>query len=148
MPSTLFDSAAREVIRARVDRLTPQHAAKWGKFDAGRMIVHLTDQLRAALGEMQCAPKNTPFRNPILKRLIIYWLPWPQGAPTAPEFLARPPAAWEEDIAALRAAMDRFGARTPADAWPEHPTFGKLSGRMWGVLAWRHMDHHLRQFGV
>jgi len=32
------------------------------------------------------------------------------------------------------------------EEWPEHPAFGALSRRAWGVLIYRHMDHHLRQF--
>lgn len=147
MPRTLFDPAAREAIRARVDRLTPERKPLWGRMDAGKVVVHLTAQLRAGLGELPCAPQKTPFNNWLMRRLIVYG-PWPRGAPTAPEFLATPPATWAADMADLRAAIDRFGARDEAGEWPEHPAFGRLSGRLWGVLAWRHMDHHLRQFGV
>jgi hypothetical protein len=32
--------------------------------------------------------------------------------------------------------------------WPEHPAFGRMSRRVWGVLGYRHLDHHFRQFGV
>jgi hypothetical protein len=145
---TLFDDDARAGIRARIDRLTPDRRPLWGKMDAGTMIVHLTAQLRAGLGELACAPKKTPLNNWLMRRLIIYVLPWPKGTPTAPEFLAQPSTTWDEDLAALRAAMDRFAARGPGAAWPPHPAFGPLTGRMWGVLAWRHLDHHLRQFGV
>lgn len=146
MPSTLFNPAARAAIRAHVDRLTPQHTPRWGRMDAGRMVVHVTAQLCAALGELPCTPQKTPFNNWLMRRLIVYG-PWPRGAPTAPEFLATPPATWDEDVAALRGALDRFGARDERGAWPEHPAFGPLTGRMWGILSWRHMDHHLRQFG-
>jgi hypothetical protein len=145
---TLFDPAAREGILSRVDRLTPRQQRLWGKMDVGQMIVHLTAQLHTGLGELVCAPKKTPFDNWFMRRLIIYWLPWPKGTPTAPEFLAQPSGTWDDDMAALRTAIARFAARDPESEWPRHPAFGALSGRMWGVLAWRHLDHHLRQFGV
>lgn len=145
---TLFDPAARAQILARIDRLSADRAPLWGKMDAGRMIVHLAAQLHAGLGELACAPKKTPLNNWLMRRLIIYVIPWPKGSPTAPEFLAQPSATWDEDVSALRSAIARFGARRPEDAWPPHPAFGPLTGRMWGVLAWRHLDHHLRQFGV
>jgi hypothetical protein len=148
MPPTLFDSAAREQILARVDRLTPDRKPLWGQMDAGRMVAHVTDQLRAGLGELPCAPRNTPMKNAIIKRLVIYVMPFPKGLPTAPEMLSTVPATWDADVAALRLALDRFGARDPKTAWPEHPAFGRLTGKLWGVLSWRHMDHHLRQFGV
>jgi hypothetical protein len=44
--------------------------------------------------------------------------------------------------------MDRFAARGQDGPWVDHPAFGRLSPRAWGVLVYRHMDHHLRQFGV
>jgi hypothetical protein len=145
---TLFDDAARADLRARIERLTPDRRPLWGRMDAGRMIVHLTAQLRAGLGELACAPRKTPLNNWLMRRLIVYVLPWPRGSPTAPEFMAQPAATWDQDFAALRAAIDRFAARGPGGPWAEHPAFGPLTGRMWGVLAWRHLDHHLRQFGL
>lgn len=145
---TLFDPAAASGIRGRLDRLTSNGAPLWGTMDAGRMVAHLSDQLRLALGELPCKPKKTPFRNPVLKRLIIYLLPWPKGVPTSPELLTSPAGDWDADVAALRTLIDRFAAKGAAGPFPEHPTFGKLNGRMWGVLAWRHLDHHLRQFRV
>ena len=145
---TLFDPAARDAIHVRIDRLAPQMTPQWGKMNAGQMIVHLTAQLRAGLGELAGAPKKTPLNNWLMRRVIIYLLPWPKGTPTAPEFLAQPTGTWDDDMAALRAAVDRFGSHGPGGAWAEHPAFGPLTGRMWGTLAWRHLDHHLRQFGV
>ncbi|HEV3050633.1 MAG TPA: DUF1569 domain-containing protein [Longimicrobium sp.] len=145
---TLFDDAARAGIHARIDRLTADRRPLWGKMNVGQMIVHLTAQLRTGLGELACAPKKTPLDNWLMRRLLIYVLPWPKGTPTAPELLAQPSTTWEQDLAALRAAMDRFAARGPGGVWAVHPAFGRLTGRMWGVLAWRHLDHHLRQFGA
>ncbi len=29
-----------------------------------------------------------------------------------------------------------------------HPAFGNISTNEWGIAAYKHMDHHLRQFGV
>lgn len=145
---TLFDPAARDRILARVDRLAADRGPLWGRMDAGKMIVHLAAQLHAALGELKCEPKKTPLNNWLMRRMIIYWLPWPKGSPTAPEFLAQPSATWDDDMAALRSAIHRFAARGEPGEWPPHPAFGPLTGRMWGVLAWRHLDHHLRQFGV
>jgi hypothetical protein len=74
--------------------------------------------------------------------------PLAQWLAHAPEFLAQPAATWDQDFAALGAAINRFAARGPGGPWAEHPAFGPLTGRMWGVLAWRHLDHHLRQFGL
>jgi hypothetical protein len=109
---------------------------------------HLADALRMALGDLPCESKKLPIRYPPLKQLIIYWLPFPKGAPTAPELISRIPATWTAEVADLAGLLERM-ARQPRDAaFPEHPGFGRLSRRAWGVLVYRHMDHHLRQFGV
>jgi hypothetical protein len=30
----------------------------------------------------------------------------------------------------------------------DRAVFGRISGRSWGALQYKHLDHHLRQFGV
>jgi len=113
------------------------------------MVVHLTDALRMASGELPTAPKNMPLlRYPPVKQLILYCLPFPKGAPTAPELLARKPGEWTAEIGQLRDQLDQFVRRGPSAAMKVHPLFGRLSGRAWGTLVYRHMDHHLKQFGV
>lgn len=37
---------------------------------------------------------------------------------------------------------------TGPPSWPPSRVFGRISGRSWGVLQHKHLDHHLRQFGV
>jgi hypothetical protein len=110
------------------------------------MVCHLADSLRMAMGDLPVKPKHLPIRYPPLKQLIIYVAPFPKSAPTAPELLTREPREWAKDIADLRGLLDRAAAMPTTEEWPEHPAFGALSRRAWGVLIYRHMDHHLRQF--
>jgi hypothetical protein len=56
--------------------------------------------------------------------------------------------SWDADRAALLAIIQEAAGHGENFAWTPHPAFGNLNGRSWGVLMWRHMDHHLRQFGV
>ena len=93
--------------------------------------------------------KNLPIRYPPLKQLIIYVLPFPKSAPTAPELLVRAPGDFAADCAELdRRLRGRAARAARPHSRREHPAFGKLSKRAWGVLIYRHMDHHFRQFGV
>jgi hypothetical protein len=146
----MWDAEAAREIRERVSRLTSDRAGAWGRMTPPQMVCHLAESLKMALGELRVAPKNTPIRFPPLKQLIVYWAPFPKNVPTAPELLARPPRDWPGDIADLQRLVDRFCARgaEPDAEWPPHPAFGALSRRAWGVLVYRHMDHHLRQFGA
>lgn len=115
------------------------------------MLAHVANALRMATGAldiqpMRLASRYFPFRQGVL--FWIYLLPFPHGAPTAPELLERSdvrPADSKRDIARL---LDEFAARRAFIEGRDHPAFGRLSARTWGVLTYRHLDHHLRQFGA
>jgi hypothetical protein len=115
---------------------------------APQMVCHVSEQMRQALGEMQAQPVSGPLAHLPLNWLVIHLLPWPKGrAASPPEFLQRSPE-WEHDLAELKRLVNAFSARGDAAQWPPSPVFGRISGRSWGVLTYRHLDHHLRQFGV
>ncbi|MCC6538725.1 MAG: DUF1569 domain-containing protein [Bryobacterales bacterium] len=146
---TIFEAAPRAKLLERFARLRPDTKPQWGKMSAGQMMGHCTAGLAMMLGERTVAPRGGPLRLPPLRYLIIHVLPWPHGAPTAPELIMPPYAGdWTADQAALQRAVEAAGARGPAGPWAEHPAFGALSSHSAGVLMWRHLDHHLRQFGL
>ena len=138
----------RRVLKERARRLTPATVAKWGKMNAPQMVAHLTNSMHMATGVLPVRGRRHPARLFPLKQLLIYVLPWAKGLPTATELISRAPEAIEGEIEAFSAAVDDFAARPRDYAWPAHPLFGSMSRRDWGALAYRHCDHHLRQFGV
>lgn len=148
MRKSIFQAAARKELQQRLVHLPPERAPLWGRMNAPKMVVHLSDSLKMALGELPAAPARSPLRLPVLKQLVIFVLPWPRGAPTAPELLARTPAAWTGEVVALSALIERFATRPPDAKWLPHPAFGSMTGRAWGVLVYRHCDHHFRQFDI
>lgn len=146
---SLHDGPVRGEVRARLARIRPGTLPKWGRMSASQMTCHLVTWMEMALGERPIAERRLFVRFPIIKQFAVYLMPIPKGLPTARELLSRSPdASLETDRAAFEAALDRFGAHDAAAPWPPHPAFGPLSRRAWGVLAFRHTDHHLRQFGV
>jgi hypothetical protein len=144
---TFWDESARTSIVARVRRLTPDATGRWGRMSAPQMLAHLTDACRMALGELPTKPKRSPLRYWPLRELVVYALPFPKGVPTAPELLGRTATDWNAEVISLEQTFDRL-VSCSRDKFPEHPTFGHMSTRAWGVLVYRHIDHHLRQFGV
>lgn len=146
---TFWDAATRDEICRRVERLNVDTTPRWGRFNAARMLAHLNDAMRMALGELPVAPKHTPLRRPLIKQLVIYVAPWPKSAPTAPELIARCDGAqFGEERAAFIPIVERLAAKPTTGPWPEHPAFGTMTRRAWGVLLARHIDHHFKQFGV
>ena len=145
---TLFNSNDRANLYHRLDGLTAESNPQWGKMDCPQMLAHIADGIRMALGELPVKAKGGPLRFPPLRYAIIYWLPFPKGAPTAPELLARRAADCHRETAELKELMERCAACAGTAEWAEHPAFGQLSERDWGALMYKHIDHHLRQFGV
>lgn len=146
---SVFDRAVREELVRRMESVDPRRGPLWGKMNAGQMLAHANASLAMATGELPTRPKFSPLANPLGRWLIVYGLKkWPQGAPTAPELLPAAPTEWAADLARFRDLLEQVGAKSPAGDWPRHPAFGKMSGKDWGVLGFRHLDHHLRQFGV
>lgn len=145
---SVFDETDRASMLARIDRITDDSKPQWGRMTADRMLAHLVESARMAVGTLECRPKKLPIRFFPLKQLIIFVFPFPKGAPTAPELLA----GAEAPVADLRPELQRLigeiASRRDQKVWPEHPAFGKLNGDTWGVLTYKHFDHHLRQFGV
>jgi hypothetical protein len=148
MQKSLSDARARGELLARLDRLGPEAKPLWGKMSAPQMLAHVVDWMSMAKGELKTAPKNLPLRHAPLKQLVIYWLPFPKGVPTAPELLGRAPTDWAMEQAALRRHVLWFENLDPKTVWPIHPAFGRITTKAWAVLAYRHTDHHFRQFGI
>jgi Protein of unknown function (DUF1569) len=142
---TLLKLSDREAILSRLRRLEPARAPLWGRFTAPAMVCHLADQLRVATGELPTTRQDTLLRRTLLKWVVVYSpLQAPPGkVQTAPEMLTSSPTTWAVDLAAVESLVQRL-ATTPSAA--VHPFFGPLSHGEWARLAWKHVDHHLRQF--
>jgi hypothetical protein len=145
---TIWDVRTRERLLERLDRLTPDAKARWGMMSPLQMLAHLADWMSMASGDIPTAARRAVLRHPPLKQLAIYWLPFPRGVATSPELIGRTPSTWSVERASLRNRVEAFEKLHARTRWPEHPVFGQMTPRAWGVFAYRHMDHHLRQFGV
>lgn len=115
---------------------------------APQMVAHVISWMLMAKGELYTAPRPSILRRSPVKQLAIYWLPFPKGVPTAQELLERAPAEWAGEREVLTQLIENFESDHRNKEWPEHPAFGFLTDGAWGVLGFRHTDHHLRQFGV
>jgi len=149
MAATMWDPALRASFAERVTKLNPGTKGAWGKFSVSGMLAHLNDSYRMCTGELKVKSKNLPLRYPVIKQLVIYVAPFPKSAPTAPELLARcDGAVLDDEKQAFEAMIIKLAGIKPGDPLPEHPAFGVLTHKAYGVLMARHTDHHFKQFGV
>ena len=154
MTKSLFNDADRATLVARVKMLTSASRREWGRMTVQQMLERLSLPIRTAMGENPVPSKNKKFMQMrVAKILIIHVVPWPKGrASTANEYDEvlnnRTGPGVAEGRATLVALVERFANLPPNAALGEHPTFGIMSRAEWGHLQYKHIDHHLKQFGV
>ena len=144
----LWQNDAREEILGRIRSLPADRTPRWGRMNAPQMIAHVSDQLRMALGDVSARRGAGMTSVWPMNYLMIYVVPWPKGAKGPFEAFTTKPSAWDSDRESLVALIDRFCDKKQQVQWPEHPLFGKLSGKDWASLSYKHFCHHLRQFGA
>ncbi|MCP4205068.1 MAG: DinB family protein [bacterium] len=143
----ILSTTTRQLVRNRIGSLDASMKPRWGRMNATAMLSHCAAQLRMSLGEITCRPRKSIFGRAPIKQMLVYLAPWPKSAPTAPELIRAEVETWEAEKTQLLDLIEHFAERIRTSSAP-HPIFGKLSIRAWGRLAYRHLDHHLRQFGV
>ncbi len=118
---------------------------------APAMVAHMIATLRYALAEPQ--PRRSrrrirPLRWLPVRYAFVYLFRFPREAPTPSDFLVAPDEPFDEQVKTVERLMDDVARRaaSPELPLPEHPFFGRLTRHAWGVLGYKHTDHHLRQF--
>jgi len=146
---SILNDKDRMAILQRIGSVTSASAPRWGQMDVKAMLTHLKQSALMALGELPVASKSKrAFQVFPIKHLILYVAPFPKGAPTAPELLVPDAASVDAIRSELVSLLERIGSGPREGYGPDHPLFGRLSFREWGVATYKHTDHHLRQFGA
>jgi hypothetical protein len=151
MATNFLDPVENKVLISRLFRLMPDAAPRWGTMRAGQMLVHCADQLRVSRGEKAVSSLRVPgLLKPLLKWYFVTRLKqFKPNMKTMYELDANggmtPPISFATDHATLISLLAPAGYR-PSGV--EHPLFGHLSAQEFGEITWKHLDHHLRQFGV
>ena len=150
--SDTIDGTVKQVLNERLNNLTPDTKGLWGKMDVTQMLTHMNDAFRISLGMKAALDRSTFFSRNITFPVAIYVLPfWPKGEATAAELDQQQegskPRDFYTELEFLLKMIDVFNEREGIKLKP-HPMFGKLTKQQWRNLLVKHLNHHLRQFGV
>lgn len=144
---SLFDKNTYEEIHTRIEKLTNTSQPLWGKMRVDQMLYHCTLPLESALGKIHL-PKQGNFLLRLFKSTLYSDTPYRKSLPTAKSFVVTDEKDFEtEKNKLLQDVKDAYEKGVNAD-WDEHPAFGKFTGEQWGKAFYKHLDHHLKQFGV
>lgn len=148
---TLFDPARVEEVKRRLQHLRPESERLWGRMQPEQMLAHCTLGLEMAMGEIR-PPRALIGRliGPAVKRFALRdEEPMRRNSPSARELIVEAPGDFAAERDRLREAIGRFAAAGPAGCTTHpHAFFGQLTPEEWAVLIYKHLDHHLRQFGA
>ncbi len=149
-PKTLFHADDAGDIAARIDTLTASTQRQWGKMDVAQMLTHVHRALKTATGELKLKRTLIGFLfGRLAKRKLLSEKPWSHNLPTDPRFVVDDARDFRTEKIALLTTIWRFAqAGTAGISRDGHPFFGRLTPEEWGILMYRHLDHHLCQFGA
>jgi hypothetical protein len=143
--NNLYDGHVKAEVMVRINSLRRDSERQWGTMDVAQMLAHCAAQLQFALGENTSKLQyNAPIRW-MIRQTIGFRIPWPKNLPTAPEMTITDPRDLDIEKAKLIDTINRF---YEMHVWHPHPIFGEMTKMEWGLIAYKHLDHHLRQFGV
>jgi len=151
---TLAQERTLAELVSRLRNLEPDSTRRWGSLSAPEMLCHLGDASDSVLGlRVPPGPPPSGRRRTLLKWFILYApVPWPKGVRTRPGVDPHRdgtrPGDFEEDRSRAIRSLEAL-ARAPAERLsPYHFMVGPMSRSNWQRWAYKHVDHHLRQFGA
>lgn len=143
----LFEDPIKQDIISRINKLTPGTQRKWGKMDVAQMLAHVQQPLKVAMGQQTCKG------NFLIRTLSLFFKsnlyndkPFARNLPTDKSFKI---ADSRDFINERERLLEMVGSFSPDTLTTHpHPVFGPMTPEQWSRSQWKHLDHHLQQFGV
>jgi len=148
----LFDVTVANQVKARLGKLEPQSERLWGKMTAPQMLAHCSMSMQWAVGEL--VPEKGALPARLMGRLVKPMVfrnddPIRRNSPTAKSLIVPDERDLAKERERLSGLIDKFTAGGPARCTKHpHSFFGRMTPEEWAILMYKHLDHHLRQFGV
>jgi Protein of unknown function (DUF1569) len=148
--NSMFESGTLDEVLRRIDSLNAGSPHLWGKMGAAQMMAHTSASLEAATG------KKTPRRlligriiGPLFRKRFVDDSEFTRNSPTHPTFVIVDERVFAVEKERLLRLVREFSEGGEAKCTGEpHSFFGKLTPGEWGIGMYKHLDHHLRQFGA
>lgn len=147
---TLFSLEDTNEILGRIEKLTPQTEHLWGKMNVSQMLSHCSKTIEVATGD-KIIPRTFIGKaiGWMFRPMFTNEKPFSKNGPTADYFITTDEKEFEPEKTGLKKWVIKFhqGGKEKCTTHP-HAFFGKLTAEEWGMGMYKHLDHHLRQFGV
>jgi hypothetical protein len=148
---TIRNEADRTNLIERINKLSGNESALWGKMNVSQMVSHLVQSGEMPFGHNMPDYSNFMSKN-VVKPLVLYVLPMPKEVKTSTEMNqqegGRKPEEFSADKAKVIELTNKISNLAENAECRNHPYFGPMNAKEWAIIAHKHMDHHLRQFGL
>jgi len=146
----LFQPDAVGEVISRIDKLQPTTQHQWGKMDVAQMMAHCSATLDMASGRI-VLPRLLIGRilAPFARSIFTNEKPFSKNGPTDKKFVIADKRDFDREQEHLKVCVRQFheGGEAKCTKHP-HPFFGSITPQEWATGMYKHLDHHLRQFGV
>jgi hypothetical protein len=148
--SSIYNKTDNDLIIARINNLTPETKALWGKMTVDQMLYHCTVTTEVAFGTQNLKLHFLlKLLGRMLKKKVFYGGDMGKNSPTAKEFIITHHIEFEKAKSDFITQFSRFAVEgTSSIKVRNHPFWGKMTHEDWDALMWKHTNHHLEQFGV
>lgn len=147
MKSLLEDDGYQDIVK-RFDKLKPDSNRLWGKMSPAQMAWHCQYPLELAIKNEDKGVRGNPLIRWVFKKSLYNDKPWRKNLPTAPFLVAKEEKDFDFEVSKLKQLISDFHKVKERTEWSPHPIFGHFTHNQWGKLEYKHLDHHLRQFGL
>jgi hypothetical protein len=143
---SVFEKNNYDELRNRLQKLTPGTTHLWGKMDVAQMLHHMNLAMEAPLGKIQTKGRPIFFMR-IFKSVLYSDKPFKKGDPTPKDFKITETYSFDTEKQKCISNLDEVYTRNINGNYLPHVFFGRLTDEQWGKHFYKHLDHHLRQFG-
>jgi hypothetical protein len=147
----IFDPPVTAELISRINQLKPETPALWGKMTVDQMLAHCCVAYEMAFTNKH--PKPNAFLRFLLKAFVkkgvVNEVPYSKNIRTAPAFMITERKNFEEEKARLITYLEHtFSLGRDHFEGKESLSFGPMTAQEWNNQFYKHLDHHLTQFGV
>ncbi|MCZ6727328.1 MAG: DUF1569 domain-containing protein [Acidobacteria bacterium] len=145
-----YDRETYDALLGRVERLTRDAEPGWGRMNSSQMLAHCAEVAEVAAGKpLVGTPWFVRLMGGLIKRMVVSDKPYPRDSRTHPQYVMTESVDFEQQKERLLAVLGKLKENGPEGAEQmRHELFGKLKAEEAGWVAYKHLDHHLAQFGV
>ena len=148
--NSIYDKTSNDAMIARINKLTPESKPVWGKMNVAQMCKHCSLAINIAFSKGNLKVNFLiKILGKMLKKKVFYGGDMGKNSPTAKEFIIKETIDFKKAKEELIYDFSRFAdeGKTVIKTM-NHPFWGKMTYEDWDALMWKHVDHHLKQFGV